>query len=498
MRDTTGETDLSHRLDSLFSPRSVAIIGASSIFGKWGFNILSRLLRNRDARQVYAVNRKETEILGLPAYPTVHDVPGPVDLAVITVPAQQLAGVIQDCIRKEVKIAVIISSGLAETGDEGARVEKDIVRIAREGGLRFVGPNCLGHFNTYSNIYTVPFMPRVVRGEVALISQSGNSSQSVFNYGMQMGLGFSEFVSSGNEADIRFEDYLEYFARDRKTKLILGYVEGLRDGRRFFELAKEITKKKPIIIMKAGRTDAGSRAARSHSASLAGSDAVLDAAFKQCGVIRAQELGELVDIAVALLGQPLPRGRRVGVLAMGGGPAVMAADALRREGLQLPELTSDTMARLNALLSSRWSHGNPVDPAGDFVSYHCIWPLIEDANTDAVMTIGGIGMTDSFSGWAQIPDDLKADALKFRQAMEDAELENLDKTTHLMEQYGKPLVIATMVTGALREGKIMRRLKNRHMKNYTSPEKAARVLARLADYSEYLAAARNHPRPPQR
>lgn len=481
--------NLKQQLDYLFNPRSVAVIGASNIFGKWGFNILGRVLTCKRDRQIYAINNKDPEVLGLKAYKSVVDVPGFVDLAVITVPFQALHQAMHDCVRKGVKIAIVISSGLAESGDEGARIEREVVNIARQGGIRIVGPNCLGNFDTFSNFYTVPFLPRVKRGNVALISQSGNSSQSVLNHGLEVGLGFSKFVSSGNEADIRFEDYLEYLAQDDKTDIILGYVEGLREGRRFLELAKQITRKKPIIIMKAGRSDVGAKAARSHSAALAGSDEVLDAAFRQCGVIRVNELTELVDVAVALLGQPLPRGRRVGVLAMGGGMAVMASDALRKEGLQLPPLSLSTMETFNSMLSVRWSHGNPVDPAGDFLSYHLLWPMLEDENLDAVVMIGGVGMASSFAGWAGIPPSMKYDADRLRRKFEESELGHLEKTLKLMKKYKKPIFFTTMVWGARRRGKVFRKLKQSYLDPYPNPEKAATVLAHLVRYSEYLGVA---------
>ena len=481
--------NLKQQLDYLFNPRSVAVIGASNIFGKWGFNILGRLLSRKCDRQIYAINNKDPEVLGLKAYKSLVDVPGPVDLAVITVPFQALHQAMHDCVQKGVKIAIVISSGLAETGDEGANIERELVEIARQGGIRIVGPNCLGNFDAFSNFYTVPFLPKVKRGSVALISQSGNSSQSVLNHGLEMGLGFSKFISSGNEADLRFEDYLEYLAQDDRTDIILGYVEGLREGRRFLELAKQITRKKPIIIMKAGRSDVGAKAARSHSAALAGSDEVLNAAFKQCGVIRVEELTELIDVAVALLGQPLPRGRRVGVMAMGGGMAVMAADALRKEGLQLPSLSPATMETINSILSRRWSHGNPVDPAGDFVSYHLLWPMLEDENLDAIIIIGGVGMTASFAGWAGIPLSMQYDANLLRRHVEESELGNLEKTIKLMKKHKKPIFFTTMVWGAKRQGKVLGKLKQSHLEPYPAPEKAAKVLAHLVWYSEYLGVA---------
>lgn len=480
---------LKQELDCLFDPGSIAVIGASNTFGKWGFNTLGRLLGTQGNRRIYAINRKEDEVLGLKAYDTVLETPEAVDLAVVTVPHQYLMETMQQCGEKGVKVAVVISSGLAETGADGARIERDVVRVARRAGVRIVGPNCLGHFDTHSGVCTVPFLPPVRKGEAALISQSGNSSQSVFNHGLEMGLGFSKFVSSGNEADLHFEDYLEYLAEDDRTKIIIGYVEGFRDGRRFVELARSTTKRKPIVVMKAGRTDVGARAARSHTAALAGTDIVLDAALEQSGVIRVEELSELVDVAVPLIGQPLPRGRRVGVLAMGGGMAVMAADALRREGFELPPLSQRTMDALNAMLSDRWSHGNPVDPAGDFVSYHLLWPMIEDENFDAIVMIGGVGMTSSFAGWAGLPPSIEFDVKSLRRNIENAEMGTLERTIEMIRKHGKPVLFTTMVWGAARKGKVYGRMKREHMFSYATPDAAARALRHLADYSEYIGVA---------
>lgn len=471
-------------LHPLFNPRSVAVIGASSFFGKWGYNLLSRLISTRGRRQIYAINDREDEVIGLKTYKNVLDVPGEVDLAAVAVPLVHLTRVIRDCVQKKVKIALVISSGLAECGEDGAKLQQEIVEIARHGGMRLVGPNCLGHFDTHSRIYTVGFIPPVKKGNVALISQSGNSGQSVLNYGLQMGVAFSKFVSSGNEADIHFEDYLEYLADDVTTDIILGYIEGLREGRRFLELARNITRKKPIAIMKTGRTDVGSRAARSHSAALAGSDDVFNAALKQCGVIRVDRIEELIDVAVALLGQPLPQGKRVAVLSMGGGMAVTAADALRRDGLEIPAFSLDTMDKLDSVLSYRWSRGNPVDPAGDFVSYHCLWPLIADENTDAVLAVGAIGMADGFPGWA--PDSMKDTVNKMRKDLITAELDNVERTLEIIDRYRKPVILTAGVAGTGGKGKIPERLKKGHRNLYSSLEAGVKVLTHLVEYSEYL------------
>ena len=477
---------LKEQLDNLFNPRAVAVIGASNFFGKWGYNVLNRVLSHKQGREIYAVNNKEPEVMGMKAYSSVVEVPGPVDFAVITVPFQYVPAAMEDCVRKGVKSAVIISGGLAEAGEEGARIQQEAVKIAQRGGVRFIGPNCLGFCNPYANFCTVPFMPPIETGHVALISQSGNLGQAILDYGLQMGVGFSKFISSGNEGDLRFEDYLEYLAQDEKTEVILGYVEGLREGKRFLALAREITKRKPIVIMKVGRTDVGSRAARSHSSALAGSDATLDSAFKQCGVIRVEKLHEMVDVAVALLGQSLPRGRRVGVLSMSGGMAVIAADALRKEGLELPPLSAATMEKLESMMSRRWSGGNPVDPAGDFVSYQALWPMIEDENFDAILVIGGVAMTSGYATWA--PPLMKKATQEVGMQMEEPELDNIKTTIDLMAKHRKPVLFTVGAARFETQGRVPLTLKQSHLNLYPDPEESAKILAHLVRYSEYRSA----------
>lgn len=478
---------LKEQLDNLFNPKSVAVIGASNTFGKWGYNVLNRVLSHKQGREIYAVNNKEVEVMGMKAYKSVVEVPGPVDFAVITVPFQDVPAAMEDCVRKGVRSTVVISGGLAETGEEGARIEREVLQIARRGGIRFIGPNCLGYCNPYANFCTAPFLPPIEIGRVALISQSGNSGQSILDYGLQMGVGFSKFISSGNEADLRFEDYLEYLGQDEKTDIILGYVEGLREGRRFLALAKEITRKKPIVIMKVGRTDVGTRAARSHSSALAGSDAVLDSAFKQCGVIRVNKLHEMVDVAVALLGQPLPRGRRVGVLSMSGGMAVIAADALRKEGFELPPLSAATMEKLNSMMSRRWSGGNPVDPAGDFVSYQALWPMIEDEGLDAIVVVGGVAMTSGYATWA--PALMKHATEEVGKQMEEAEFDAIKTTIDLMAEHRKPVLFTVGAARFETEGKVPLKLKESHLNLFPDPEESAKVLAHLVRYNEYMGSA---------
>jgi len=478
-------TNLKEQMDYLFNPGSVALIGASNNLAKWGFHVLSLLIA-KGGRPIYPINKSGDEVQGLKAYRSVSEVPGPVDLAVITVPFREVPAAMRDCAGKLVKVAVVIPGGFAETGDEGARIQQEVVEIARQGGIRLVGPNGMGHFNTSADFFTVPYLPPVQKGPLALIAQSGNTSQSIVYLACEMGLGFSKYVSSGNEADLRFEDYMEYLGQDEETGIILGYIEGLKEGRRFFELAREITRKKPVVIMKAGRTVAGARAARSHTAALAGSDVVSDAAFRQSGVVRVEEVSELIDVALVLLGQPLPRGRRVGVLSAGGGAAVIAADALMKHGLELPLLSPTTMKKLDSLLPQRWSHVNPVETGGDPFSYSCLWALIEDENVDAALVIGGGGVTGSYAKWVSLPTSVSGQIDLWLENAEVDELNDVDKSVELMKKYQKPIIYANMGVPTPRKGKIYEKLQQKYIIPFLTPERAAKALSHLVQYSEYV------------
>jgi acyl-CoA synthetase (NDP forming) len=310
--------------------------------------------------------------------------------------------------------------------------------------------------------------------------------------GYEAGLGFSKYISSGNEADLHFEDYLEYLGQDEKTKVILGYVEGLRESRRFLELAGEITKKKPVVVMKVGSTDCGARAACSHTAALSGSDEVWDVAFKQSGVIRVEEVRDLVEVALVLLSQPLPRGKRMAVLTVGGGLGVIAADALRGCGLELPPLSPATIEKLDSVLSGRWSRGNPVDTSGD-ISYPCLLPLLEDENVDGVLIAGPVWAPAGFSAFISTPPwerDNLADLDQLAQAIEEESLRNLDATMELMKRYEKPVILSVWVTDDVKSGELYKKLERNYLTPYPTPDRAAKALARLVEYSEYLGIAR--------
>ncbi len=364
-----------------------------------------------------------------------------------------------------------------------------MTEIARRGGIRIVGPNCMGHFDTTTDLFSLPFAMPVRKGPATILTQSGNSGLSMLNFGWAMGLGYSKYINSGNEADLHYEDFLEYLAQDDKTKVILGYIEGLREGRRFLKLASEITPKKPIVALKAGRTEDGARAARSHTAALAGSDEISDAAFKQAGVIRVKEIVELVDTGVVLLGQPLPRGRRVAVLTMGGGLGVIATDVLREQGLEMARLSPSTVDKLNSFLAGRWSHSNPVDPGGTHIVYPCIWTLFEDENVDAIMAIDAVGMVGGLTGLMNILPVVKDKCERHLDASRVEEMGYIERMLELMKRHRKPVILANMVSPPIKDTKVSRKLQQSYLGPYPTLERAAKALAHLVEYSEHLGVA---------
>jgi acyl-CoA synthetase (NDP forming) len=310
-------------------------------------------------------------------------------------------------------------------------------------------------------------------------------------------VGFSKFVSTGNEADLHFEDFFEYYARDDDTRVITAYIEGLREGKRFFKLAKEITRKKPVVVVKVGKTEAGVRAAKSHTSAIAGSDIVYDAMFKQAGVIRVEEVEELFDVASALIHMPIPKSNRVAILTFGGGFGCVTADACEKLGLEVARLSPHTIDRLNEVLPERWPHANPVDMVGfGEVTYPCLWPLIEDDNIDSVIVIGGIGQLGMMRGWGRMrrqsfdesdapPPFIEQDEEAIK-AREEEERKNLYKLFEYIKKYRKPVVTFNRRVADMKDEPVFNELKENGVMIYPTPERAARVLAHLVEYGQYL------------
>ncbi len=347
----------------LLAPRSVAVIGESREPGKIGYAVMQNLLRQGFRGVVYPVNPTASSIAGVPAYASVLDIPEPVDLAVVVRPAAEVLGVVGECARKKVHAIVILSSGFAEMGEDGLALQRSIVTKARANGMRVVGPNCLGVANTDPAVrLNATFAPTApVEGNVAFLSQSGGLGIELLSQAAARGIGISEFVSVGNKGDVSGNDLLQYWEDDPRTRVILLYLESFGNPRKFARIARRVSRRKPIVAVKSGRTAAGSRAASSHTAALASSDVAVDALFRQAGVLRVDTLEELLDTAQLLATQPVPRGSRVVIVGNVGGPGILAADACEGAGLDVVELSSATETEVRALVTPGVTVRNPID-----------------------------------------------------------------------------------------------------------------------------------------
>ena len=357
--------DIRHPLQVFFSPRSVAVIGATDREGSVGRTVLWNLVTNPFGGTVFPVNAKRGSVLGIKCYPAVSAIPEPVDLAVVVTPAPAVPGVIRECAAAKIRGAVIISAGFKETGEQGARLEQELLGIAREAQMRILGPNCLGIMSPLSGLNATFAGAMARKGSVAFLSQSGALQTAILDWSLQENVGFSAFVSLGSMLDVGWGDLIDYLDNDGHTRSMLIYMESVGDARAFLSAAREVTLRKPIIVLKGGRTAQAAQAAASHTGTMAGSDEVLTAAFRRSGVVRVDSIGDLFYMADALAKQPRPRGRRLAIVTNAGGPAVLATDTLIAGGGELAPLSAESMPRLNELLPQQWSHGNPIDILGD-------------------------------------------------------------------------------------------------------------------------------------
>jgi len=451
-------------LRPLFSPQSIAVIGASGTPGKWGHSMVARPIKSAFRGPIYPINPKAKEIEGLTVYPNLRDVPGPVDMAVVTVPARMVPDAVRDCAAKGVKAMVVISAGFAETGPAGRALQDEIVEIARSANIRLMGPNGMGIYTSEVRLNTAfDFMPQA--GGISFVSQSGTMGAYLLGVASDKGYGFNAFLSVGNQADLSMADYIEYLGEDERTRVIVLYIEGLKDGSRFLKNASKVTKKKPIIVYKSGRGEDGARAAMSHTASIAGSDATFDAVCRQAGIIRTYDVSHAFDIAEALSKQPLPKGNRVGIVAGGGGMCVVSTDACNGYGLSVPELDEDAVKQLSQYLLPHASPPkNPVDLAADprgMTIANVAEHLARHPGIDAIISEAPL--------WGISPQNIQE------------RLDAAEKMSRIPEKYGKPLIALSMkrfMTGIVYE--LMR---DRNIPFYEFPKDSARAVYGLYMYS---------------
>ncbi|WP_404784462.1 bifunctional acetate--CoA ligase family protein/GNAT family N-acetyltransferase [Altericista sp. CCNU0014] len=377
-------------LKSFFEPQSIAVIGASESPGSVGKTLLRNLIQNPFGGTVFPVNPKRNSVMGIKAYPCLADIPDAVDLAVIATPAATVPGLVRECVAAGVKSAIVVSAGFKEIGPEGIALEQQILAEARQNGLRIIGPNCLGLMNPHSGL-NATFASAMARpGNVGFISQSGALCTSILDWSFRENVGFSAFISIGSMLDVGWGDLIYYLGDDPHTQSIVIYMESIGDARSFLSAAREVAFAKPIIVIKAGRTEAAAKASASHTGAMTGSDDVLNAAFRRCGVLRVTRISELFNMAEVLAKQPRPKGPRLTIITNAGGPGVLATDMLATTGGELATLSPETTERLNEVLPPFWSHGNPVDILGDATPERylkTVDAVLQDPNSDGALVI---------------------------------------------------------------------------------------------------------------
>ena len=451
-------------LDAIFKPRTVAIIGASKKEGTLGHKVMSNLIRLGFEGILFPVNPKAEFIQGYKCYRSILDIPEPVDLAILIVPKEVIFQVVEQCGQKGVRALIVISAGFREIGGEGIHREQRLVELIRKYNMRMVGPNCMGVFNTAPEVrMDATFAPASPHpGNIGFISQSGALGAVILELANHLKLGISLFASMGNKADVSDNDLLSYYYSDANTDLILMYLENLANPRQFLEIAREVTRRKPVIVVKAGKTEAGAMAASSHTGALADSEVAINTLLHQCGVIRVSTIEEMFTLGMAFANQPLPRGNRVAVLTNAGGPGILATDALIGHGLKMAELADDTRQRLREMLPEEASVNNPIDMISTATQDHyhaALEILLQDENVDAVMVI-------------------------FVTPILVKSIDVAHKIAQVLHQHPNKTVVTCLMG---HEGVLsgVEELERHKIPVYRFPESAARALAAMAEYRRF-------------
>jgi acetyltransferase len=460
-------------IENILNAESVAIVGATKSETKRGFQAIRTLLDEKFEGKIYPVNPKEKSILGLKCYKKVSDIKDPVDIVLITTPANTIPAILEDCGKKGIHGAVIIAAGFGELGDEGRKKEEEMVEVARKNNIRLIGPNTSGIINMKNNLNLVG-LPDVPKGDIALLTQSGNMALTLITEAtVKSRKGISYYIGVGNEADIKFHEYLEFFQQDPDTKAILMYVEGMRDGRKFLQQAYKTTLEKPIILLKSGRSSIGKRSAGSHTGALAGMSEVAKGAFERAGIIVIENSDELFPAAETLSSLPPIKNNNVAILADGGGHATIAADLLTDLRINIPVLSEKTQAKLKKILPFTASVPNPVDVAGGTDSNPAIFAdcaeiIMKDTN------IGGLLIVGLFGGYG----------IRFAESLALVE----EDASHMMgkkvKKYKKPIVLHSLYSAKKPHSLDLLRYYN--IPVYDSLDVACKCISLLAEYGDYL------------
>lgn len=481
-------------LGNIFTPKSIAFVGASTGIGKWGQSLPANLLAHGYPGPVYLVNPKGGKQWGRPVYKSIKEIPGPVDLAVVTIPAAMVRGLIEEFKEKGVLSVLLISSGFSETGEEGKILENKLVEDARKAGIVFLGPNTMGIQNPHAKIILTGVHAEPKPGGTALVSQSGNMGVQLLSFAEAQGLGIRAFGGSGNEAMVSIEDFMETFEVDVKTRTVLLYLESVKDGRRFFESARRVGKKKPVVILKGGRSEAGNRAAASHTGSLAANFKIFEALCRQAGVVSVHQPVEMLDASAVFSSLPLPQGRRVAIMTLGGGWGVITSDLCNEQKLIVEPLDEEMVAILDEMLPPYWSRTNPVDLVGENdleLPIKALQALASWNGCDAVIHLGVAGrgflletLLKSIS--AVDPDAELKDFQYLMDGMEQWGHQYVQHTVKLMEKYEKPILGVTLTADP--KIRAIYEVENAKYNGvfFTSPERAVKALGHMCEYHDFL------------
>ena len=477
-----------------FYPKSVAFVGASAQFRKWGHMLFTNVAAGDFEGAIHLVNPKGGVIAQRQVYRSVKDIPGEVDLAVVTVPAAGVIGLLPEFEAKGIRHVMLITSGFAETGAEGRQLQEELAREARERGILILGPNTMGVCNPYHNFFCLGSYARPTAGPTAFVSQSGNMGVQLLSFAERQGIGIRAFAGSGNEAMLTIEDALDTFAVDSLTNTVLLYVESVKNGRRFFESAGRVSRRKPVVVLKGGRSSAGSKAAASHTGALASDNRVFDAACRQSGIILADQPMDLLDLSAAFSSLPLPRSNRVAIMTLGGGWGVVTADLCHEAGLVLPELPPDIINRIDPLLPPFWSKANPVDLVGDTdpsVPVQVMEELMNWSGCDAVINLGivgrRLGLKRIIESTIKVDPDTDREYLEMiMTALTQFESDYVAGLVKLMEKYQKPVLGVSLVSGD--DDKTVFDIDDCNCKGvyFPTPERAVKVLGAMSRYRQWL------------
>jgi acyl-CoA synthetase (NDP forming) len=468
-------------MKALVAPRSMAVVGASGDITKWGGSALLSIIDGGYTGTIYPVNPKGGEFFGLKAYTSIEELPEAPDMALLAVGGHQIAPMLEQCGRKGIKAAIAIAAGFSEMGEGGAEAEREIARIATEGGVTLMGPNCMGMISNEVSLHAVGFVVlHPAKGSLSFVSQSGNIGVQTTNTCQRRGIGIDKFLSVGNEAQIGVVEAFDYLRGDPNTTSIMAYMEGIDDGRRLMEVAKKTTAVKPLVVLRTGLTEFGSRAAASHTGAMAGNAAVWEAAARQCGVITCTSTQEVVDLGTCLAYNPVPKGRRVAIVTNGGGAGVMCSDEVARAGLQLADLPPELWVELDQILPPFYSRHNPLDmvaAAGGDVGPKVVRAVAECEGVDAVIVLSCLGVPTTGAS------ERAAGSLDGEFAgLSVWETGFMTLIADLMEQTGKPII---NVPDSPIRGSVFDFGRKYQPIVLGTPEAAARALDRMEWYGAY-------------